>query len=86
MRLRSLSLTQFRSYTECNLPWDNVLHLLLGSNGSGKTNILEAISILSLGRSCLGSEEEDLLGGERNSIVSERKRFRTRVKKRRSRS
>ncbi|MEK7591721.1 MAG: DNA replication/repair protein RecF [Patescibacteria group bacterium] len=60
MRLRSLSLTQFRSYTECNLPWDNVLHLLLGSNGSGKTNILEAISILSLGRSCLGSEEEDL--------------------------
>jgi len=34
--------------------------MMVGKNGAGKTNILEAISILSLLRSCLGTEEPDL--------------------------
>lgn len=61
MRLNQLSLTQFRNYQELNLDLiESDVHLFIGPNGSGKTNLLEAISILSLGRSCLGTPEEDL--------------------------
>lgn len=61
MRIQSLHLEQFRSYRDTRLTWSpQDIELLVGSNGSGKTNILEAISILSHGRSCLGSEEWDL--------------------------
>jgi DNA replication and repair protein RecF len=61
MRLTSLCLEQYRNYGKLtiDLPEDD-LHLLVGQNGSGKTNILEAISLLSLTKSFLGLEEDDL--------------------------
>jgi len=36
------------------------VHLLVGPNAAGKTNILEAVAVLALTKSCLGAEEEDL--------------------------
>ena len=61
MRILTLKLEQFRSYRDATLAWSpGDIELLIGPNGSGKTNILEAISILSQGKSCLGSEEWDL--------------------------
>ncbi len=61
MRLISLALEQYRNYDRLTLdfPADD-LHLFVGPNGSGKTNILEAISLLSLTKSFLSIEEEDL--------------------------
>ncbi|MBI3619490.1 DNA replication and repair protein RecF [Candidatus Peregrinibacteria bacterium] len=67
MHLRSLSLTQFRSYDNLALDLSgSALHLFVGKNGSGKTNLLEAIGILSLSKSFLNAEEEHLVrwGGE----------------------
>ncbi|MDD5743068.1 MAG: DNA replication and repair protein RecF [Candidatus Peribacteraceae bacterium] len=62
MRLRSLTLQQFRSYTSlaCSFA-EGDLHVLQGPNAAGKTNLLEALSILSSGRSFLGAEEDDLM-------------------------
>lgn len=61
MRLLELSLEQFRTYRACSVDLrEGDVHVLLGKNGIGKTNFLEAISVLSLTRSCRGSEEEDL--------------------------
>lgn len=62
MRLSSLTLHTFRNYGTLTLrfPEENIL-LLVGNNGAGKTNILEAISILSCMKSCLGSEESDMM-------------------------
>ena len=61
MRLLSLTLEQFRNYGTLSVEFpENDLHLFLGPNGSGKTNILEAVSLLSLTKSFLGLEEEDL--------------------------
>lgn len=37
------------------------MHVLHGPNAAGKTNLLEAVSILSSGRSFLGAEEDDLM-------------------------
>jgi DNA replication and repair protein RecF len=74
MRLLSLQLEQFRSYHQLRLDFSaEDVHVLLGENGVGKTNILEAISLLSLVRSSLGSEEIDLVrwGTEHYRIRSE---------------
>ena len=62
MRLLSLELTQFRSYPSLSLDLSQGdVQVFVGENGAGKTNLLEAISILSLARSCLGAEETDIL-------------------------
>ncbi len=62
MRLTSLSLEHFRSYDRLDLRlpvYD--LQLFIGCNGAGKTNLIEAISFLSIGRSCLRAEPSEAL-------------------------
>ncbi|HMB68775.1 MAG TPA: DNA replication and repair protein RecF [bacterium] len=51
MKLVHLSLTDFRSYGSLELNLDDGHHLFLGPNGTGKTNILEAIHLLGTGSS-----------------------------------
>ncbi|TSC58271.1 MAG: DNA replication and repair protein RecF [Candidatus Peregrinibacteria bacterium Greene0416_19] len=61
MRLLSLHLEQFRNYRQESLDLTGAdLHLFAGRNGGGKTNLLEAVSVLSLSKSVLGHEEDDL--------------------------
>ncbi len=49
-RVQSLKLNNFRSYEYLDCTFKGCSVVLLGSNGSGKTNILESISLLSPGR------------------------------------
>lgn len=53
--LTRLSLTDFRSYTTAELALDGRPVWLAGPNGSGKTNLLEAVSFLIPGRGLRGS-------------------------------
>ena len=65
MRLLSLELTQFRSYSSIKLDLSQGdVHIFVGENGVGKTNLLEAVSILSLTRSCLSADERDIVQWE----------------------
>eukprot|EP01037_Dinobryon_pediforme_P002470 gene2470-2509_t len=48
--VRRLVLSDFRSYHQLDLDLDGQMIALTGQNGAGKTNILEALSFLSLGR------------------------------------
>ncbi|MEX2450503.1 MAG: DNA replication and repair protein RecF, partial [Rhodospirillales bacterium] len=50
LALEQLILTHFRNYTTLRLPCDARPVVLTGSNGAGKTNLLEAISFLVPGR------------------------------------
>jgi DNA replication and repair protein RecF len=62
MRIHRLQLQQFRSYTQLDFLADsNDVHVFYGSNGAGKTNILEALHILSLSRTCFAVEESELI-------------------------
>ena len=66
MRLRSIYLENFRSHRKLrlNINKSNFV-LLIGKNGIGKTNLLEAISFLSPGRGFRNSKFNDIL--KRNS-------------------
>lgn len=48
--IASLSLSHFRSHRAARLDWDGRPVAISGANGAGKTNILEAVSLLSPGR------------------------------------
>lgn len=60
LRLRRLGLTDFRNYAR--LDWRPVgrIAVITGPNGSGKTNLLEAISLLVPGRGLRGARGADL--------------------------
>jgi hypothetical protein len=53
--LLSLTLTDFRSYERATLRPQGASVYLFGANGAGKTNLLEAISLLSPGKGLRGS-------------------------------
>ncbi|WP_406238281.1 DNA replication/repair protein RecF [Acetobacter orientalis] len=50
LRLCKLTLTQFRNYQRLVWEPEGALVVLTGENGSGKTNLLEAVSLLTAGR------------------------------------
>lgn len=50
LEITRLSLSHFRSYKQAEIESDGGIVALYGANGAGKTNILEAISMLSPGR------------------------------------
>lgn len=55
-----LRLTAFRNYASAALDLDQRHLVLTGPNGSGKTNLLEAVSVLSPGRGLRGASFETL--------------------------
>ena len=60
MTIRRLSLTDFRSYPAATIEPGPGFIVLTGENGAGKTNILEAVSLLSPGRGLRRSSAEDM--------------------------
>lgn len=72
--LRSLSLTNFRNYGQASVPFAPGLVALVGENGAGKTNLLEAVSLLTAGRGLRRAQLEDVCrkGGDGGWAVSAR--------------
>lgn len=64
MRILSASLRGFRNLQECAFEFSPRVNLVLGRNGEGKTNLLEALNFFALGRSHRGARIEDLIGFE----------------------
>lgn len=50
MKIKRVVLTDFRSYTRLNWTPERSIAVLTGENGAGKTNLLEAVSLLAPGR------------------------------------
>ena len=61
MRIRSLRLTNFRNVTDETVEFAPRRNLVLGANAQGKTNILEGIYILGVGRSHRDRKDANLI-------------------------
>lgn len=61
MVLEHLTLKNFRNYRDCSLNFGTGINFLYGDNGNGKTNLLEAISLLSYTRSFLHNQDADCI-------------------------
>ena len=64
MAVTRLSLTDFRSYADALLAPGPGLVVLTGENGAGKTNLLEAVSLLSPGRGLRGASLSEMARGD----------------------
>jgi DNA replication and repair protein RecF len=51
MRIQALRVRTFRNHDDTSIEFGGGINALIGRNGQGKTNILEAVSYLSLGKS-----------------------------------
>ena len=70
MFLTSLSLENFRSFSQKKLVFSPGTTLILGPNASGKTNILEAIYLLAAGRSFRAAREEMIKNSQELARIS----------------
>lgn len=64
MILSQLSVRFFRNFSECQLGFSAGANWILGGNGHGKTNLLEAIHVLALSRSFRTHQSSDLIQWE----------------------
>jgi len=72
MRVKSLSISNVRNISAAQIDFDPRLNCFIGDNGAGKTSILEALSVLSKGRSFRPGQVSSLIGpaGESLQVVS----------------
>jgi DNA replication and repair protein RecF len=66
MHIVSARITGFRNLADADLSFAPGVNLVLGPNGQGKTNLLEALHFVALGRSHRGARHDDLVafGGQ----------------------
>lgn len=67
MRVSSLSLRGFRNYGEASLSFDEGINLICGRNAQGKTNLLEAVYMLTGGKSFRTRFEREMIGFDSDS-------------------
>ncbi|WDM85363.1 DNA replication/repair protein RecF [Ehrlichia sp. JZT12] len=65
--ISNLRLINFRNYLNLEIDTSNKSVVLLGKNGTGKTNILESISLLSKGTGIRGVNAENMQNSSSNS-------------------
>ncbi len=71
MRIKSIRLKDFRNFENVEINFTNRLNILIGQNGQGKSNLLEAISLLILNESFRYSENENLIRFNQESAFLE---------------
>lgn len=71
--IKKISILNFRSHSQTSINSSEKNIVLFGDNGAGKTNILEAISLLAPGKGMRSSKYEDMLNIANNSTYFELK-------------
>lgn len=79
MYLKSIQLENYRNYAHLSLNFSKGLTLLVGENAQGKTNLLEAIFLLSMAKSHRTHKDQELIQWEQDlariSGIVENKNF-----------
>lgn len=69
-QISKISLTNFRNFSAKKIEFTSNLNLLVGQNGVGKTNILEALTLLGRNASLRGDNfDQMILEGEKNFVL-----------------
>lgn len=69
MKLVDLQLRDFRNYDEINLTFGDGVHIFIGENAQGKTNLMESIYTLAMTRSHRTSHDRELIGWQKEEAV-----------------
>ena len=73
MKITKLKLTNFRNYPKLELDFSKSKNIIIGNNGSGKTNIIESIFYLSLTKSFRTNTDTALIKADCDYSVIEAK-------------
>lgn len=60
MKIQNIELTNFRNYEHLNLDFSDNLNIIYGNNGSGKSNLVEAIYFLGLTKSFRTNDDPNM--------------------------
>lgn len=69
MYVEELELKNFRNYQHQIIKFDKNLNVILGKNAQGKTNLLEAIFLLAIGRSPRTTKDKDMINWDKDNAV-----------------
>lgn len=70
MYIKNIKLKNFRNYKNQEINLENKINIFFGDNAQGKTNILEAVYLCSLGKSFRTKNEKELiLFSEKNAFI-----------------
>jgi len=61
MKINSLELNNFRNYTHSIATFDDGINFIVGKNAQGKTNLLESVYLLSVGKSPKNSKDKQII-------------------------
>src|SRR5258706_1975184 len=61
MYLKSIALHNFRNYTKTSFAFSDVTTIIIGENGAGKSNLIEAIFLLASGKSFHAEKDRQLI-------------------------
>ena len=61
MLIRSVRLNDYRNYDRAVFTFDPHLNIIIGKNGTGKTNLLESVTVVSNTRSYRTNNDQDLI-------------------------
>lgn len=80
MSFQSITLYNFRSYKEASFEFSDNVNIIIGPNAVGKTNLLEAVYVSSLGKGFRSKQDSDLISkGEKwskiDAIVDQQERL-----------
>ncbi len=71
IRINQIKLNNFRNFQNSNYSFDEKINILFGDNGSGKTNILESISLISKGRGFRNAKISNLIKNDKKNFIIE---------------
>ena len=69
MKIKKIELINFRNYKQYTFYPNNGVNIITGSNGIGKTNLVESIYYLNLARGFKNKKDSDLVNENANEFV-----------------
>ena len=69
MFIKNIKLENFRNYEKQDIEFNKDINIIYGNNAQGKTNILEAIFLCSMGKSFRAKKDKELIKLEKEKAI-----------------